>query len=759
MSTKKPNRDIPNSVSLRERLKAKEEEFHGKDDLFGITLLSHPSYISSSRNIMFTSHTKQFVNLDNPEPPGVFTNYENVFGRHSSGYVRAKSDQTVHKIIPRFTYDGLNQHLYLMFAYDEENDKYYVYEKKNVENLQEKYGFPYNTTNMDSKSVGSPIVKDEVIIKSSSYDDEMNYMYGRNVKYMYAALNETIEDAVLVSRSLANTMTSKEIEVVTINLNDNDILLNLYGDKTNYQGFPNIGESVREGVLAATRRIHNDQVLYDLKQSNLRRYNPITDTLHFIEGTVTDVVVYSNKDREDIKVNSFNGQLISYLDEQTRFYEEVLKTCEDIIESGSDYTKDINFWYRKAMEILSDEYRWKEPRAQMFSNMIVEITIERTVGLSEGQKLTGRMGNKGVISRILEDDEMPHLETGERVDLIIDSLGVVNRLNSQQLFEQSITFITNRLRERLATMKSLEERFDLFINVMTYLNSNQAKELEKYYMGLSHNQKVEFFDSIQEDRIYVHVPPMWEESPIFDRLRALYKEHTWIKKYDVYINQFGRRIKIMRPLVIGDMYIIKMKQSSKKGMSVRSTGSINRKGTPAKSQKAKIHQEPYSKTPIRMGDQENINTIIGIRPEIMAKLHLFYRSSVVGRRTMAETMLTKDGIVEEFEYNNHFYNRNVEILHAYLKSLGLRIVDDEDFIEVKGYDNMIRTRKLNNELYISSDEDFDRTQAMNEVMRIFEEGESAFAGTAEAYEEEVNRMVEFELAKNKSIWINATEEE
>jgi len=40
---------------------------------------------------------------------------------------------------------------------------------------------------------------------------------------------------------------------------------------------------------------------------------------------------------------------------------------------------------------------------------------------------TTRYGNKGVISKILPDDEMPFLETGERVDLLFNSLSVINR--------------------------------------------------------------------------------------------------------------------------------------------------------------------------------------------------------------------------------------------------------------------------------------------------------------------------------------------
>ena len=43
------------SLDLKAELAKKEEELHGKDDIFGMTLLTNPGYISSARNIMFTS--------------------------------------------------------------------------------------------------------------------------------------------------------------------------------------------------------------------------------------------------------------------------------------------------------------------------------------------------------------------------------------------------------------------------------------------------------------------------------------------------------------------------------------------------------------------------------------------------------------------------------------------------------------------------------------------------------------------------------
>lgn len=672
--TKKDSKKrVPTSVKLRQELRDKHEEFVGKDDLFGATLLTNPSYISSPRNIMFTSHLRQFVNLINPDFPRVFTGYENLTGKYSSGsHLRAKSNAVVYAIIPR--YMDAPEHSYLMITYDEENDRYDIIDKQNTENLTEKFGFEYNTENIDSKKEGARIEKDEVLYKTHSFDEHMNYRYGKNVRFMYLLENNTIDDAFIISESLSNSMASTEVETVRISLNDNDIFCNIYGDADNHQGFPNIGEKVKSRVLAATRRIKNSQLLYDLKRSNLRRINFGSDVLYYNEGTVTDITVFSNKTEEELEENSTNKQLLFYLRNQKQFFQKLHDVLSEIRASGSKYSKDINYWFKRAELVLDDEYKWRETEdSTVFSNMVIEITVSRRVPLKEGQKIAGRYGNKGVISKIRPDNEMPYLENGERVDIIFNTLGVINRLNSQQLFEQSITFITNRTREKLATIESLEERRELLLRVIWYFSKPEEEKLREYLDALTEEQQERFFDTIQEEGIYVHIPPMWEERPIFDRIRDLRKEFDWIKPYTVYINKFGRRIPMMQQVPVGEMYIIKLKQSSKKNFSVRATGSISQSGVPVKSMKAKNHQELHSKTPIRIGGDENNNLSIGVSTKIIAQLHMYYRSSPIGRRSLAMDLMSTVKELEHFSHPRHMHNRNVEMLQAILKSLGFRL--------------------------------------------------------------------------------------
>lgn len=730
------------TLRLKDELQKKEDKFENKDDMFGPMLLTNPGYISSARGIMFTSHLKQAVNLDEPEIPRVFTNYENLVGKYSTGYKKAKRNYVVTDRIAKFA-DGVNDdQVYALIMYDEETDYYDIMIKQNVEDLTEKFGFSYDNTTLDTKVPGSVIRKDEVLVKTSSYDEDMNYRYGKNVTFAYMLDPNTIEDAIRVSRSLATTMTSKEIETVRVSLNDNDIFVNLYGDSQNYKAFPDINDMSKK-VLCAKRRIHNNQLLYDLKSSNLRRINFNSDVPYFIDGRIVDITVYCNKPLDEVPDNSFNRQLKHYLTMQQQYYEKLRDACRRVIDSGSEYSSDINFHYRKAMEYLDDKYKWRDENHSVFNNMNIEFVVERSVGLSEGQKLTGRYGNKGVISQIVEDDEMPFLENGKRVDVIFNLLGVINRLNPQQLFEQSITFVCDRVCEYMVKNDlPLEEREKLLIDIVTRFNEKQGAKVAEFIGRLSKDQRLEFMEETIKNGVLIHNPPLWEEHPMFDILRKIYADYPWITPYDVYVNRFGRTIKIMKPMVVGSMYVIKLKQTSKKGFSARSTGSLSRRGLPEKSNKAKTHQEQYSKTPIRMGDQENINSAIGVPSEIMANIHLYYRSSMIGRRELAEQLMTNIKPLEEFPHSKEFTNRNMEILQAYLKALGLHIKFHEDRQEVKFYTDDIMSFKYGGKTIISTMEEYEKQKRMIDARTKYEDGEEMFIGTKDEFQERIKAEAE-----------------
>src|SRR5205085_10704919 len=68
-------------------------------------------------------------------------------------------------------------------------------------------------------------------------------------------------------------------------------------------------------------------------------------------------------------------------------------------------------------------------------NELVRVYVAKKRKISEGDKLAGRHGNKGVISKIVPEEDMPFLEDGRSVDILLNPLGVPSRMNIGQILE------------------------------------------------------------------------------------------------------------------------------------------------------------------------------------------------------------------------------------------------------------------------------------------------------------------------------------
>ncbi|MGE0601804.1 MAG: DNA-directed RNA polymerase subunit beta [Dehalococcoidia bacterium] len=84
-------------------------------------------------------------------------------------------------------------------------------------------------------------------------------------------------------------------------------------------------------------------------------------------------------------------------------------------------------------------------------NKLVRVSIAQKRKLSEGDKMAGRHGNKGVISRILPREDMPYLEDGTSIDIILNPIGVPSRMNIGQVLETHLGWAANALGFRAVT--------------------------------------------------------------------------------------------------------------------------------------------------------------------------------------------------------------------------------------------------------------------------------------------------------------------
>lgn len=113
--------------------------------------------------------------------------------------------------------------------------------------------------------------------------------------------------------------------------------------------------------------------------------------------------------------------------------------------------------------------------------MQVQIFVAQLRKIAVGDKLAGRHGNKGVVARILPENDMPFMEDGTPVDVLLNPLGVPSRMNLGQLFETHLGMAARALGYKVATPP--------FNGVPNHVIAQQLKEA-----GLPADGKIQLFD-------------------------------------------------------------------------------------------------------------------------------------------------------------------------------------------------------------------------------------------------------------------------
>ena len=278
------------------------------------TLLTWPSDIDASRLYMETAESKQSLTLLEPDVPRLQTSWENPLGRLNKNRSFKQLDGTweVKDIIRKFK----NGQIYTIVVYNEEKDLYDMIEKPVSESLNEKFGYAYNTERMDELEVGE-IITDEIIYKSTAYDKNMNYRYGKNAKVYYSTSTNTIEDAIQIREGWANGVKSVEDDTISASVNTNHIPLNIYGDDKEYKVCPDFGEPIKNSMVFALRPINKDHILVDFQNKALQKVMN-TDTDFFVSEAdnsyIYDIdIFYNNPDPFPDTV--FFRQLKGYYDD------------------------------------------------------------------------------------------------------------------------------------------------------------------------------------------------------------------------------------------------------------------------------------------------------------------------------------------------------------------------------------------------------------------------------------------------------------
>lgn len=689
-----------------EALRKANIKYYNDNAILTISAMGYPIYVDASRGIMDNNHHLQRVILDHTQFPYVFGNCENMFGHASTYNVLAKNDLLIYRIIPKFRHLDIPRSMQpeLVIFYDQMKKEYDLIYKQDVEDLPEKYGFQYDHSKLDSLNEGDILEHGTVMTRPTSYDEFDNYGFGQNVNMMYRLNMWNLEDAIEVSTRLAARYTSTNVYLVKVALNDNNILCKIYDG---IKCFPDIGEAIQLNTLCSKKTLVGAQELFDLKSSNMKKSLP-SDIPFLLNGTVVDLDVYCNKRREDIPHKQHNEQVLQYIDADIDFHTRVWETTQELIDSGAKVSSAIREWNTRCFKLLNkdeeDGYIIKDDANSPFSNIVMYFLVKEKVGLTRGQKLCGRYGNKGVVSRVTPTREMPHMETGEVIDVCFDSLGVPGRLTIMALIEKTVTAQARQIRDHLRTIEQLEKKEQIFFQFLSIYNEEHATRVRDDYNDENQTKEAKlryFREYIETYGIFVHMEPFWQKKSAWKAINEVYDTFDFLHPYRIYFWQKDtkRWVKQIKPDYTGYMYIMKLKQTAEQGLSVRATGPVNNYGLPDKSNAAKNFTVQHSDTAVRMGRQEFENNLMYMDPYTIVKEYLFQRNSPIGSMELGTQLYDHYEGVYDIEPTPKMRNKNVDILDARLLQMGYEMRCEYDLLDLSEEPG-IKTHIYNNQKYI-----------------------------------------------------------
>ena len=114
---------------------------------------------------------------------------------------------------------------------------------------------------------------------------------------------------------------------------------------------------------------------------------------------------------------------------------------------------------------------------------VVKVLVATKRKLQEGDKMAGRHGNKGVIARILPEEDMPYMADGTPVDIVLNPLGVPSRMNLGQIMETELGWAAERLHEWYAT--------PVFQSATNQMIADKLREA-----GLPETSKITLYDGL-----------------------------------------------------------------------------------------------------------------------------------------------------------------------------------------------------------------------------------------------------------------------
>ena len=359
----------------------------------------------ANRALMGANMQRQAVPLLHPEAPIVGTGMEHKICMDSEVVILAEGDGIVTKMDARaitVAYDNGETKEYKLTKFLRSNHGTCINQHPIVDVGERVHGRRLNENG---------VWEDPTVLADGPATDQGEIALGRNILVGFMTWEGyNYEDAVLLNERLVREDYYTSIHLEEYELDARDTKL---GPEEITRDIPNVGEDA----------------LKDLDERGIIRIGAEVHAGDILVGKVTP--------KGETDLTAEERLLRAIFGEKAR---EVRDTSLKVPHGESGIVVDAKVFSREAGDELGPGV-----------NMVVRVYIAQRRKIQPGDKMAGRHGNKGVVSRILPQEDMPFMPDGTPLDIVLNPLGVPSRMNIGQVLEVHLGYAAKTLGYKVAT--------------------------------------------------------------------------------------------------------------------------------------------------------------------------------------------------------------------------------------------------------------------------------------------------------------------
>ncbi|XAO72566.1 MAG: DNA-directed RNA polymerase subunit beta [Candidatus Vidania fulgoroideorum] len=477
-----------------------------------------------------------------------------------------------------------------------------------------------NLINNKINKIKKKKIKKGTLINDNTNTKEGILSLGQNLKVAFLPFyGYNFEDSIVISKKIANSklFTSININEITVDIkrtNAGNEISNknlFYIDKQEYnkldkQGIACIGSNMTSNDILICKLTPKRKIIYSPEEKivktifNSKLLNYKKSFIRIpknIDGKLTKITIIkrgstitkiNNKEKNNfVNINIIKEEIIKKtikeIEKKYCKFESKKFKNKILYKKNNNKNKSIPKKIKKLIIyniiILNNRISQINKKVKIINNKKTNIRLNRNIEkriiftitakrkLKIGDKMSGRHGNKGVISKIIQTQNMPYLKDGTICDIILNPLGIPSRMNLGQIYELNFGFTI----------------FILFKRIKEYINKKKFKKIKKLLKKLNieknlkyKNKKIKYY----KKHINIQTLPFeGANEKDLKKIKNIIINKKIIKKLE--INKTKEKIKIFngfdstpfkKKIAFGIMYFIKLHHISRDKIHARSIG-------------------------------------------------------------------------------------------------------------------------------------------------------------------------------------------